>query len=278
MSAIDSTAELLWLDKGSLISHAGRDYIILALADVDMILAREVGSDAKVMIKIGDVLPASEIRDTAPPKRAFDLEEVSEDDWRTAKERLDLIRPLMALRYRPNGALAKKLAVEANVNPATIYRWLGAYRQTESLSSLIPNFKDRGGRGKPRIAPEVESVINFVLEKHYDTEQRYSIKATVDEIRRLCSNAGLRLPSPNTVRSRIRQTDGREREKARKGEAHAREMFDPLREHTRLAEWPLGIVEIDHTELPVIIVDETLQQYGFPADFAHWRKHLFMFH
>jgi putative transposase len=56
---------------------------------------------------------------------------------------------------------------------------------------LLPNHTLRGGKGKPRLSPEVETII-ATTENFYDIEQKNSIAATIEEIRRLCSNANCR--------------------------------------------------------------------------------------
>lgn len=79
---------------------------------------------------------------------------------------------------------------------------------------------------------------------------------TVSEIRRRCSNAGLRLPATNTIRTRLERTKGRKRTLLRHGEAAAYAMHDPSLGSIPDADWPLSLVQIDHTLLPVIIVDD----------------------
>jgi putative transposase len=59
----------LWIREGATITNNGREYIIVALADINLVVAREVGSNEKVLLKIGDLGPPKVIREakTAPP-------------------------------------------------------------------------------------------------------------------------------------------------------------------------------------------------------------------
>lgn len=71
----------------------------------------------------------------------------------------------------------------------------------------------------------------------------------------MLSNAGLSLPSLNTVRLRIQWLDEKQRVKAltapkpRAGSRLLRALY-------QMHHWPLALVQIDHTKMPVMIVDD----------------------
>ena len=46
---------LLWIKKGATIVNNDREYVIVALADINLVLEKEVSSGEKVLLKIGDV-------------------------------------------------------------------------------------------------------------------------------------------------------------------------------------------------------------------------------
>lgn len=204
--------QMLYIQEGATISHAEKQYVILSVADINLVLAKEVGTDIKTLIKIGDVAQPKIIGDTVerPPEKR-ELLSIPEETWELAEEKLRLIRPLVNNQYRHSGALADQIAAEAGVNRATIYRWLAAYRSSGQLSSLISNTSERGGKGKGRISPEVEAIIADAIENFHNTDQCPTIATTVEEIRRRCSNANLKLPAVSTIRNRLEWTDGRER-------------------------------------------------------------------
>lgn len=248
----------LWLKEGATITNDGRDYVVLALADLNLVLARELGSGEKVLLRIADLVTRKKIdSDEESPTRTDDLWDITPEDWQIAEQRRAHIAPLLESSYRKRaGALAEKIASEADVSRATVYRWVSAFRTTGLLSSLLPHTDLRGGRGKGRLTPEVEAIIADCIENFYDTEQRNSIAKTTEEVRRLCSNANLPLPALNTVRARIQAANGRDRVKKRKGEAAAHDQCDPIKGSIPDCEWPLSLVQVDHTLLPVIIVDD----------------------
>lgn len=248
---------LLWITEGATITNNGRDYIIVSLADINLVLAKEVGSNEKVLLKIGDLGPPKKIGESKTPQAvAKELAIVSEEEWAVAEERRRYIEPLLNNDYRKSNALADQAAAAAGVSRATIYRWLAAFRDTGLLSSLILNPGGKGGKRPSRLSSEVEAIIEDCIENFHDTNQNPSTAATIVEIRRRCSNANLVLPAANTIRNRLEQTMGRERIARRKGNAAAHDQFDPIKGRIPDADWPLALVQIDHTELPVIIVDD----------------------
>ncbi|MFI5444007.1 Mu transposase C-terminal domain-containing protein [Polaromonas sp. UC242_47] len=247
----------LWITKGATVSNEGRDYVILALADINLVLAKDVESGERVLLKIGDLGPPKVIGEAqGAPKAESELLDVSDELWEIAETRRRLIDPLLGIYYQHAQALADQIAATAGVSRATIYRWVAAFRNTGMLSSLLPQTSLRGGKAGSRISPDVEAIIKDALESFHDTLQKPSIAETVSEIRRRCSNAGLTLPAINTIRSRLAQTEGRERISRREGVAVAHDRHDPIKGVIPDADWPLAIVQMDHTLLPVIIVDD----------------------
>ncbi|QBK03794.1 transposase [Hylemonella gracilis] len=246
------------LSKGAIVSSNDRDYAILEVADLNKILAKDLETGAKVLLTIGDLRPPQPISTASGAESVeIDLSKIPESDWAIAEQRRKWLEPLLVNQSLYGTKTAEQIAIDAGVNRATVYRWLDAFRRTGLLSSLLP-MRGRAGGGKAgrRISPEVEAIIRDTIESFHDTEQKPSITETVLEIRRRCSNAGLRLPATNTIRLRLKQTSGRERTRRRLGEAAAFALHDPAKGTIPDAEWPLAIVQIDHTLLPVIIVDD----------------------
>ncbi len=246
----------LWLTKGATVSNAGREYTIVALADLNMVIAKDIESGERVLLKIGDLGAPKLIQEVEAPKSKIDLLDVSDADWAIAESRRQSIEPLLRSPYLHAKAQSKEIALKAGVSPATIYRWVTAFRDTGLLSSLLPGTKLRGGKAGSRIQPEVEAIIQAVIENFYSTLQKPTITETIVEVRRLCANAKLTLPAANTIRKRLDRQIGREQTKQREGLAIAHDRYDPIKGVIPDADWPLAIVQIDHTLLPVIIVDD----------------------
>lgn len=247
----------LWIEKGATVSHEGRDYLILSLVDISKVFAKDVESGERVLLTIGDVGPPSVIGEPEFVTRIDkELLDIPDELWQVAIERRKLIEPMLKDYSHYAKEHWVQIAASAGVSRPTVYRWVLAFRRTGLLSSLLPNTRQRGGKAGTRLSQEVEAVIKDALANFHDTEQKPSITQTVTEIRRLCSNAGLRLPAFNTVRNRLARTEGQERTRMREGRAVAHDKHEPIKGVIPDADWPLAVVQIDHTPLPVLIVDD----------------------
>jgi putative transposase len=252
-----SALPVMHLHEGAVIVHADREYVILKIADMNLLLVREKGSSTECLLRLDSVSPLRKIGpDSETPDVQRDLNSVSTYDWGIAQQRLDWIQPMLDGRAHYATTLAKQIAAEAEVSRATIYRWVQAYRQSYRLSSLLPDHASRGRQGKRRLVAAVETLIADTIENFHLSPQKPSLNETIEEIRRLCNNLNLPAPAINTIRSRVIAKLGRDATKRRHGEAVAHDTHDPIISKIHDADWPLAKVQIDHTILPVIIVDD----------------------
>jgi putative transposase len=94
----------------------------------------------------------------------------------------------------------------------------------------------------------------------YLTNQRFTAKAVASQVRQTCELLALKTsPHPNTVRNRIRALNAQMVARRRQGPRAA----DKLNAHPGVydeAKWPLAVIQIDHTSLDVILVDDTHRQ------------------
>ena len=122
------------------------------------------------------------------------------------------------------------------------------------MSDLLPG-QSNGGRGAGRLPDEVEAIVREVLRSRYLTLQRRTVAAACREIARQCRIRGLRVPSRGTVLRRIARLDPVKSTAAREGGGAAR----PLRSAGGVPPEVTGLLEqvqIDHTPVDVIVVDE----------------------
>lgn len=248
---------VLYLGKGATVTHAGREYVILHVLDLSSVLAREVISGVKLVLSLDDLggpKPSEKSEETPavhPAER--DLLDVSDDDWALVEHWRDTVQPLLLGRSKTIGQY-EAIAGVLQVSTATLYRRLAAYKDSGLLTSFLPQMRP-GGRGKTRLPAEVELIIQSEIENFYLTDQKPQKNATVMEIRRKCSNAGLRVPSKNTIALRLDWIQEEKRVARREG-AQAARRFKVLKGSIPDANWPLALVQIDHTRMPVMIVDD----------------------
>ncbi|MBF6611710.1 MAG: DDE-type integrase/transposase/recombinase [Chloroflexi bacterium] len=192
--------------------------------------------------------------------------------WR----RYEIIRPLLE---RPAGkrtrgtiadhiatllATATKQGKPVAVSATSVYRWLRAFRQSGyDIRALVPASDQRGGKGRPRLAPDVERLLEGVLAECAASPNQRSgtdvywqvVNRVADENRTRPPDMQLEPPSYGTVYGRIRHRGAESilRRRASRTERQADAMVLPGPRTTRV----LQRVEIDHTPLDLIVVDET---------------------
>ena len=175
-------------------------------------------------------------------------------EWDLAVLRAEVIRPLAeqgAVGLEAADAAAARLGVSRRQVYVLVSRW----RAGEGLpSDLLPGTSG-GGRGGARLADAVEVVVREVLRTRYLTRQRRTVAAVCRDIARECKIRGLPAPSRGTVLRRIAGLDPVRTASARLGAEAVR----TLRSAGGTPPEVTGLLErvqIDHTPVDVIVVDE----------------------
>ncbi|GAA3083761.1 DDE-type integrase/transposase/recombinase [Streptomyces olivoverticillatus] len=114
------------------------------------------------------------------------------------------------------------------------------------------------------LSDDVEAIVVEVLRKRYLTRQRRSVAAVYREIARQCRLRGLRVPSRGTVARRIARLDPASSVAAREGDEAARRL-QPAGGVPPAVTGLLEQVQVDHTPVDVIVVDE---QHRLPIGLA----------
>ena len=230
---------------------------VLRVIDLDEVLAVDSnGLPRKVKTTELRPLEPGDTSGTVPP----DPEMVDDSDWAEMEKRLEAILPI--IEGRPLDEVMAK-AEEAGVHYTTLYRWHRNYRNRGGMQGLIPSKRGRKA-GVPRINPRAETVIREVIDEFYLTPRKPRVQWVIRKVHLRCGEMGIPLPSKNTIRNRIAEIGGRKKIAAREGEGTARDMYDPAPGKFE-AEYPLQIVQIDHTRMDVVVVDaRTRQPIGRP--------------
>lgn len=179
--------------------------------------------------------------------------EVPDFLWEEAKKREGVIKLLEQARNLTLDQ-AKEAASSLGVSWRTIYRWIKKYRSSGALSSLVQK-KPTGGHGKGRLDDLTESIIQEVIEELYLSKQKRNAQEVITEVRRRCKRANLRLPGANTIRRRIAALNGKKVTLKRHGYKEYQKQ-KPISGQFPRVEVPLRVVQIDHTVVDIIIVDE----------------------
>lgn len=240
------------LTPGSRVSHKGKVYVICNVIDLDSVMVKdeETTEPRRLFIKDLAAPPAEQEEHTKHP----DITVVSDEDWQTANKRFEIIRPLVSDAGRTFSMVTAR-AKETGVHKATLYRWIKKYEDQRVLSSLLPEDRD-GGRYKSRLPKEVEVIIEATINDFYLTQQKKSVQKTCDEAIRRCRNAKVEIPHPSTVRRRISVVSERVKLERRENAKAAREKYNNTKGEFPGADWPLAVIQIDHTKLDIELVDD----------------------
>ena len=174
--------------------------------------------------------------------------------WDEARFRAGIVA-----RTLPDAAADQRLSLadaarELGVDRSTVFRWRARFEAERRLSALLPKHRGRP-KGHCQVDARVEELVETQIQTFYLLPERPSIRELVDRIRAECRRMGLPPPHWRTVRLRIKRVDARKAMIRREGGAAAHAVFTPVVDEYRSA-GPLDVVQIDHTLVDLIVVDE----------------------
>jgi putative transposase len=151
------------------------------------------------------------------------------------------------------GPRVERLANVCRVTSRTIRRWLSRYRDNPGVSVLVPHY-----RGPPighrRLSISQENLVTDVVDVWAARTERLPISWIVEECARRCKAAGLPVPSRGAVVARLRD----------RGISTLRDGRDvtppPGVPRSPRPTRPLEIVQIDHTLVDIMVVDEVQRE------------------
>lgn len=237
---------------GGLVCHQKETFRITQVLDFESVLGINVESGRASVMPIAELKPflGSKIRGVYAD---YDLEELGAEDWAVAQQRYSVISPLLGIEGQSRSVVEQR-AQAAGVDPVTVYRWLRRYKEQGEVIALVP-IKRGWSKGRPRISDAVEAVIGEALKDFYLTDQKPNVKATNEVIRKRCKALRLQPPNITTVQARINKIPIHIRLRKRGDKELAGNKYDP-RPGGLHTEYPLQIVQIDHTPMDVILVDD----------------------
>lgn len=244
---------LVELKPGKLVSYQGKVHRIRRIDSMESIELLDDANQAVIVANVDELQPAEQ----STEQTHTDLQSIGEAAWAVAQKRYDIIKPLLDKFDRTRDEVAEQAAAHS-VHTNTVYGWLRAYEQSGLRSSLLP--KTRSDKGAAKLTPEVEKIIREVIESEYLTKQKKNQQKVCDEVRKLCLRQELPVPHSNSVRNRIKQLQGELVASRRLGRKTADLSYKPHEGSFPGADYPLAVVQIDHTKLDIILVDDHYRQ------------------
>lgn len=150
---------------------------------------------------------------------------------------------------------ADSAAVELGVSRRQVYVLLDRYRRGSGLVTELAVHRSTGGKGGNRLPEPVEEIIRDLIRRRFLTRQKRSLAAVHREIARACVARGLKAPTRNTVARRISALNPVEVGRCREG-ADAVRPLQSAGGDVPVIGSILEQVQIDHTVIDVVIVDE----------------------
>ncbi|MBE0442590.1 DDE-type integrase/transposase/recombinase [Psychrobacter sp. FME13] len=226
-----------------------QDYqLIEFMDDMNQALFKKLSNQRNKVMSIHDF---QNIVDTNNVTIKFDINEVSDDDWKKAHERYIAIKPLL----NSTSITLDERASEVDVSARTLRRWRDAYLSANSIASLIDRKSGRR-KGDNQLKPHVEKLIQDVINEHFLTIQRPTEESTIREVLKRCYELGIDKPSKNTIRRRISQISEKNYLRGRGFRKRAKQKFTPKPGTFPGADYPLSVIQIDHTPADIILVDD----------------------
>jgi putative transposase len=183
----------------------------------------------------------------------------SESDQRPAPpldEALRRSETLRLLASKPRLTIREmdEAATRLGIRRAYLYRLLAAFRMRPRTSTLLPKAEGRKV-GTYLVSPQIELTIEKAIESFYLQRAKPPFSALARQIYADCHQAGLKPPDRKTIRLRLSALDERKVMAARLGAKAARERFGRVN-HAPVIKQALKQVQIDHTPVDLIVVDE----------------------
>ena len=178
--------------------------------------------------------------------------------WAQARQRAEIIGPLAALDVVGHEA-ADAAAHALGLSRRQVYVLIRRARQGAGLVTDLARSRSGGGKGKGRLPESVERIIRELLQKRFLTKQKRSLAAFHREVAQACKTQKLPVPARNTVAQRIAGLHPAKIARSRGGQDAAR----PLQGAGGIppeVTMPLEQVQIDHTVIDLIVVDERDRQ------------------
>lgn len=238
------------LQPGTVIYHQAKEYVVKHLLDLTSLLAKDMNSGAVTRLEIRDisVVPSANLEQVRP-----DLEVIPDEHWKVAQTRFDIIRPLLTDPQRTRAKVQER-AAEFGKHTNSLYTWIKLYKESGTLTALMP--QERSDKGQKRVDAAIEQIIQKAIDEEYLNKQQKSPNKVYEAIEMLCKNAGLKPPHSNTVRNRLNALPEAVKIHRRRGAKAARDRFAPSLGQFPGADYPYAVIQIDHTPLDIITVDD----------------------
>lgn len=230
--------------KGEKVHYGGEKMRVRSALDLNTLILVDSNGD----------LHHASLSDLEKEARGVPREAVTHDDIRASKvESWEKACNHLLNDRRHTKAEVETAATELGVSVATVYRALERWRLSGQIKDLPPPTRP-GGRGKSRLRPAIEAIIQEQLDRVLK-KGGISKRKFLKDCRRAIDSAGFKV-SPSTLRDRIASVPAYRMMKARKGRDAVTRELDPLQGSYPNLSRPLQVVQIDHWKIDMEVVSD----------------------
>lgn len=251
----------LKIQENEFVEHNKKVYKISSIIDFSNVIGIDTETKRPKRLPIQELKPIS-VEDIDKDIAIFkDIHDYTDSEFKEIQVKYLAIQPLLSDNISRDGI--EEYSQKIGVHYTTLYRWLKKYKSTGTLAGLLPRPSGRK-KGETRLNHMTEKVMQDVINTYYLSRQKPSIQSVINKINIECKNRNITPPGKNTVRNRIHKLSEYSILKKQGNRSIARTKFEPVPGKFK-ADYPMQIVQIDHTPVDLIIVDdETRAPIGRP--------------
>ncbi|CAM3139071.1 Transposon Tn7 transposition protein TnsB [Arthrobacter ulcerisalmonis] len=178
--------------------------------------------------------------------------------WGRTKSISAVITPL-ATHAVVGRAAVDAAALGLGISRRQVYVLIKRHRDGSGLLTDLAPGRSSGGKGTARLLDDVEDLVREIVRKQFLTRQKRTLAAVYRDIAAACRARQLPVPARNTVERRIRALNPVEVGR-RRGGPNAVRPLQSAGDEVPAISTILEQVQIDHTVIDVIVVDERERQ------------------
>lgn len=266
-------SEVISCKEDQTVSCGGVNWRILHVEDFDRVLAARVSDGRHDFLRITDLrppIPPAESEeglvfrrvrvfghDSKPVrKRATTKSYIPKKDRspETLREEFQFALKVLEVPRNERRALVQEMAKRFGYNVPSAFRRIAIVRTHGTPEALAHAVREDLGRR--RLKPQVIEIVRQKLAKHRYIPTPKTLPRILDLINGECREKGLPEISLPTLQSFERETTFKQKLEAQGRKKKVKDLFRPKIDHLPNNDYPLAIIQVDHTPIQICLVDE----------------------
>lgn len=245
------------LNIGEEVFNGNSRYRITAILDMEHVCVRSSFTGKADKFHISELTSSPINEDNLEIIPSLELMNIPDDEWIKVHNKAGIFNNILQTEYEYRRFRIKEAAKELEISEPTLYKQLQKYKASngDPTSLLRKKRVDKG-----RFEDEVEKILQLCINQYLSTDKlkvsdiHRNLKIQIYEYNKL-NGTSFATPHINTLRYRISQLTAAEIGSTRLGKK-GQESYRPIIGKFPEVIKPLEIVQIDHTPLDVMIVDD----------------------